>query len=141
MTHHDMPEIPEGMALTPRGKPPEGERIPSEESWTTTRAKAAKDGPAMGTVEEWKKLIDKLPPALVSIDVRRKVLEKVCGTGQVDKALEGSVIPFNYTVANDTPWWWPDQLARANYHEAPSKWLWLGKYELQPWWFRRWFSA
>lgn len=105
---------------------------------TATRAKAAKDGPAMDTVESWKKLIDELPPALVSIDARWKALERSCFAGHMDAILEGSVIPFNYTTANDTPWWWPLKLARANYHEAPSKWLWLGK--RKPWWFRRWFG-
>lgn len=134
MTSHDMPKIPEGMALVPRGKPPEGERIPDKESWATTCAKAAKDGPAMDTVAEWKKLIDELPPPLVSIDIRYTMLLEASTTVELNRAH----VPFGHVQANRAPWWWPSRLVRANYYKAPPKWLWLG--ERKPWWFRRWFT-
>ena len=107
------------------------------EAWAIMQTKAAKDSPKMDTVESWKKLIDELPPPLISIDVNYGVLLK--HTIELDLVLFTAHVPFGNVKANKSPWWWPRKLARGNYHEAPSKWLWLGK--RKPWWFRMWFNG
>lgn len=104
----------------------------ARQAWTTAKAEAE----PVGSMEDWKRLMDQQPPPLVSIEVNYGIIRK--HTIKVDLALCGAHVPFGQVKAEKSPWWWPRRLARANYHKAPSRWLWLGMHK--PWWFRRWFN-
>jgi len=103
------------------------------QAWTTAKTDSS-EPVTLDTLKQWKKTLESLPPPLVSIDMRYTLLR----AKKVSKFVDSQSVPLGAVQVNDSPSWWPDLLARANYHKAPSKWLWLGKDK--PWWFRRWLS-